>query len=151
MKRIMVSLICVIMCCSLLCAPVAAEVNTVSFNLSGITLTNIYRYDLNGKLLATSNFNVQGVCSANYWTFSPNFYQHTTEYPDHTFIAKLDFNGAWEETPTSVDEYLWFTISLDNIVDYEFYFSAFNMQQIKLTLDGVEYDNYALSQTSNSS
>lgn len=119
MKRIIVSAICVVMCCILICQPVAAAQGQTNFLADSMILTKLVRFNSDLSQNAVVDKNVAGVkLSDNYYNFATSF---SLSLGTYGYGAIFDMVGSWDNDPGDNNIiYLTFRFSYNNDVNINF-------------------------------
>lgn len=118
MKRILICMICFIMCCSLIIAPVSAAQGQTNFLADSMILSKLYQVKSTGN--AAIDWNDIGVnIGDNQFTFSKNV--RITLNSSYTYGGLFDFTGTWDNDPGSNKlVYITFRISYNPNININF-------------------------------
>ena len=149
MKKIVVSAICVVMCCIFLCQYAAAEVMRTSFDVSGITLFQIEVVNpSDGSLNLMVYPNVAGVYDGTSYFFDNITHLGKVSMDTYDFMGDFEIHGQWSTAVENVSSYLWFNVYIDYSSNFTLRSDEFYYDKISVSLpDGTLCDNYFLSNT----
>ncbi len=152
MKRIIVSAICVVMCCIFSCQYVAAVRAEATFEIDSIYFDYYDAVNLSTGVVVTPNVGVYGTFKNGVWEFVTSVWFTQTTVETYKAIGYFDVTGHWIETVTDVEEYMWLNVKVTYDNNHTLNFDKLETNDIRITLpDGTRLTDYFLSKVSDTS